>query len=217
VREVMTPRTEVDWIAADADMDAIRTRMLNSPHTRIAVAETSVDTIIGVVQARDIATALFKGDVINIRRLMRKAVVVPDQLDAMDALEALRAADVPMLLVHDEYGHFEGIVTPADLLSAIAGEFASDQDIGAEPHMLEREDGSLLISGSMPADLLAEKLGINLPEDRDYATVAGHALWVLRHLPVLGEIFIDQGWRYEVIDMDGRKIDKLLVERIANS
>jgi putative hemolysin len=217
VREVMTPRTEVDWIAADADMEAIRTCMLNSPHTRIAVAESSVDTIIGVVQARDIASALFRGDSINIRRLMRKAVVVPDQLDAMDALESLRAADVPMLLVHDEYGHFEGIVTPADLLSAIAGEFASDQDIGAEPHVLERADGSLLISGAMPADLLAEKLGINLPEDRDYATVAGHVLWVLRHLPALGETFEDQGWRYEVVDLDGRKIDKLLVARITNA
>jgi putative hemolysin len=215
VREVMTPRNEVDWIAADADMDAIRTRMLNSPHTRIAVAETSVDTIIGVVQARDIATALFKGDVINIRKLMRKAVVVPDQLDAMDALESLRAAEVPMLLVHDEYGHFEGIVTPADLLSAIAGEFASDQDIGAEPHMLEREDGSMLVSGAMPADMFAERLGINLSGDRDYATVAGHILWVLRHLPKLGETFVDQGWRYEIIDLDGRKIDKVLVSRKA--
>jgi putative hemolysin len=145
---------------------------------------------------------------------MRRADVVPDQIDAMDALETLRAADVPMLMVHDEYGHFEGIVTPADMLSAIAGEFASDQDIGTEPFVVERDDGSLLVAGAMPADALAERLGIDLPDDRDYATVAGHALWVLKHLPQTGETFADQGWRFEIVDMDGRKIDKLLVSSL---
>ena len=211
VREVMTPRTEVDWIDADADADAIRTRLLESPHTRLPVAEGSVEDIIGVVQARDIVSAQFRGERLDLRALMRRAEVVPDQLDAMDALDHLRKAEVPVLLVHDEYGHFEGIVTPADLLSAIAGEFASDQDEGSDPPLVEREDGSLLVSGQMPADTLADRLGIDLPEDRDYATVAGHALWVLKHLPQVGEHFHDQGWRFEIVDMDGRKIDKLLV------
>ena len=211
VREVMTPRTEVDWIDADADAQAIRSRLLESPHTRLAVAEGSVEDIIGVVQARDIVSAQFRGEKLDLRQLMRRAEVVPDQLDAMDALDHLRKAEVPMLLVHDEYGHFEGIVTPTDLLTAIAGEFASDQDIGSEPALVEREDGSMLVSGQMPADALAERLGITLPEHRDYATVAGHALWVLKHLPQVGEYFHDQGWRFEIVDMDGRKIDKLLV------
>src|SRR3546814_2301310 len=110
----------------------------------------------------------------------------------MDALDHLRRAEVPMLLVHDEYGHFEGIVTPADLLSAIAGEFASDQDIGSELALVQRDDGSLLVSGQMSADALAERLGLDLPEDRDYATVAGHAPWVLKHFPQVGEYFPDQ-------------------------
>ena len=110
---------------------------------------------------------------------MRRAAVIHDQIDAMDALAALRLAEVPMLLVHDEYGHFDGLVTPADLMSAIAGEFASDQDIGSEPFVVEREDGSLLIAGSMPADQMAERLGIELDDDRDYATAAGHALSLL--------------------------------------
>lgn len=211
VREVMTPRTEVDWIDADADDLAIRSRLQESPHTRLPVAEGSVEDIIGVVQARDIVSAQFRGEALDLRQLMRRAEVVPDQLDAMDALDHLRKAEVPMLLVHDEYGHFEGIVTPTDLLTAIAGEFASDQDIGSEPALVEREDGSLLISGQMPADALADRLGITLPEHRDYATVAGHALWVLKHLPQVGEHFHDQGWRFEIVDMDGRKIDKLLV------
>src|SRR3546814_14332520 len=87
-----------------------------------------------------------------------------------------------MLLVHDEYGHFEGLVTPADLLSAIAGEFASDQDIGSEPFVTERDDGSLLIAGSMPADQMAERLGIELDDDRDYATAAGNALENLKQI-----------------------------------
>jgi putative hemolysin len=171
----------------------------------------AVEQLIGVVQARDIAVALFRGESLDLRRLARRATVVPDQLDAMDALEALRVSEVPVLFVHDEYGHFEGLVTPADLLSAIAGEFASDQDIGTDPQLVEREDGSLLISGSMPADALADRLGLNLDEDRDYATVAGHALFLLKHLPTVGESFVDQGWRFEIVDMDGRKIDKLLV------
>ena len=119
----------------------------------------------------------------------RSAPVVPDQMDAMDALQVLREAEVPMALVHDEYGHFEGMVTPADLLAAIAGAFASDQDEGTDPPLVEREDGSWLVSGSLPADMLAERLGLALPEDRDYATAAGFALSVLRHLPTVGENF----------------------------
>jgi putative hemolysin len=167
-----------------------------------------------VVQARDIAAALFRGDPIDLERLMRRAAVIHDQIDAMDALAALRLAEVPMLLVHDEYGHFDGLVTPADLMSAIAGEFASDQDIGSEPFVVEREDGSLLIAGSMPADQMAERLGIELDDDRDYATAAGHALAILKHLPEEGEAFTDRGWKFEIVDMDGRKIDKLLVSEV---
>lgn len=211
VREVMTPRTEVDWIDIRADKASVRAKLLETPHTRLPVAQGSIDTIVGVVQARDIAAALFRGEAIDLAGLMRHAAIIHDQIDAMDALEALRQAEVPMLLVHDEYGHFEGIVTPADLLSAIAGEFASDSDIGSEPFVIEREDGSLLIAGSMPADAMAERLGVALDPERDYATVAGHVLAILKHLPREGEVFDDQGWRFEIVDMDGRKIDKLLV------
>ncbi|MGN6277889.1 MAG: hemolysin family protein [Sphingomonas sp.] len=212
-REVMTPRTEVDWLDADLDTAGIRAALLDTQHTRLPVAEGSIDAVIGVVQARDIVAALFEGRPLDLRQLLRPAPVIPDQLDAMDALGALRRAEVPMALVHDEYGHFEGIVTPADLLIAIAGEFASDADPDEAPLIVERDDGSLLVSGHMAADLLAERLDLMLPEDRDYATVAGFALAVLRHLPGEGESFVEQGWRFEVIDLDGRRIDKLLVSR----
>jgi putative hemolysin len=117
-----------------------------------------------------------------------------------------------MAMVHDEYGHFEGVVTPADLLSAIAGDFASDQDEGDDPAVIEREDGSLLVAGWMTADALAERLGLTLAESRDFATVAGFVLDVMKRLPTEGEHFVEQGYRFEVVDMDGRKIDKLLIE-----
>ncbi|KQN04488.1 DNA-binding protein [Sphingobium sp. Leaf26] len=211
VREVMTQRMDVDWIDIAADDATIRSRLLETPHTRLPVGRGSVEDIIGIVQARDIMTALFRGESLDVQRLMRKAEVLPDQVDAMDALEVLRRSDVPMIMVHDEYGHFEGIVTPSDLLSAIAGHFASDRDAYDEPDMVEREDGSLLVSGQMPMDQLAERIGITLSEDRDYATVAGHALWLMRRLPEVGDYIDDQGWRFEIVDMDGRKIDKLLV------
>ncbi len=216
VREVMTPRPEVDWIDADAGPDDIRAMLLDTPHTRLPVGEGSVEAIIGVVQARDIMTALLKGQAVDLRALIRPAAIVPDQIDAMDALETLRMAQVPMLMVHDEYGHFEGIVTPADLLSAMAGTFVSDRDLYDEPMLVERDDGSLLVSGQMPVDLLAERICINLPEDREFATVAGLALWRFKHLPEVGEHFDEQGWRFEIVDLDGRKIDKLLVAELAD-
>ncbi len=211
VREVMTQRMDVDWIDLSADEATIRAKLLESSHTRLPVGRGSVEDIVGVVQARDIMTALFRGEPLTLDILMRRAEIVPDQVDAMDALEVLRRSDVPMVMVHDEYGHFEGIVTPADLLSAIAGHFASDRDATDEPDLVERDDGSLLVSGQMPIDQLADRIDITLSEDRDYATVAGHALWLMRRLPEVGDFVDDQGWRFEIVDMDGRKIDKLLV------
>ncbi len=171
----------------------------------------SVDAIIGVVQARDIVGRADRGQEVDLPALMRPACVVPDHVDAMDALEALRRSEVPMALVHDEYGHLEGIVTPADLLAAIAGAFVSDQNEDDEPAIVEREDGSLLVAGWCPADTLAARIGLHLPEERDYATVAGLALDALKRIPEVGETFVSEGWKYEILDLDGRKIDKLLV------
>jgi putative hemolysin len=214
VREVMTPRIDVVWLDVDLDEAGIREALLATPRTRFPVAEGSVDAVIGVVQARDIVEALFRDKPLVLRELMRPAPVLPDQIDAMDALGTLRRAEVPMGLVTDEYGHLEGLVTPIDLLAAIAGDFASDVHPGDNRAVIVRDDGSLLVSGAMAADALADRLDLTLPEDRDYATVAGLALAVLRHLPDEGETFVEQGWRFEIVDMDGRKIDKLLVSRV---
>jgi len=215
VREMMTPRTEVDWIEADADTAEIRQTIEDSPHSLMPVAEGSPDTILGVVKVREVLAAMVAGEPVSIRAMMRRVEVVPDQLDAMDALRVLQSSEVAMALVHDEYGHFEGLVTPVDLLTAIVGTFASDQDEGDLPQVVEREDGSLLVAGSLSADALADRLGLDYGENREFGTAAGYVLSVLKKLPAEGEHFHDQGWRFEVVDMDGRRIDKLLVSREA--
>jgi putative hemolysin len=214
VRGVMTPRREVDWLDANAPEAEIRARLIATPHTRLLVGEGTIDRILGVVQARDALAALLEGRPLALRDLLRPAPAVPDVADATVVLTALRDSDVPIAVVIDEYGHFEGVVTPSDLLAAIAGEFRSDMDDVHDPAVLERADGSLLVSGSLPADELAEKLGFVLPDERDYQTVAGFALAALEHIPATGEVFEARGFRFEVIDMDGRKIDKLLVTRV---
>jgi putative hemolysin len=214
VREMMTPRTDIDWIEADADAEEIRETIEDSSHSLLPVADGSPDTILGVVKVRDVLAAMVAGGPVSIRAMMRKVEVVPDQLDAMDALRVLQSAEVAIAVVHDEYGHFEGIVTPVDLLTAIVGNFASDSDDGDLPSMVEREDGSLLVSGSLSADALADRLGIEYGEDREFGTAAGYTLSVMKKLPSEGEHFTDQGWRFEVVDMDGRRIDKLLVSRV---
>ena len=214
VREVMTPRIELDTIDRKASEEELRAAIKGSPHSLLPVADGSPDNIVGVVKVKDVLAVLLAGRKVNLPKLMRKAEIVPDQLDAMDALRLLQQSGVAMALVHDEYGHLEGVVTPADLLSAIVGNFASHQDEGDEPLLTLREDGSLLMAGALPVDALIDRLGLELPDDRDYATAAGYVLSVLKRLPHEGEHFTEQNWRFEVVDMDGRKIDKLLVSKV---
>jgi len=213
VREVMTPRTEIDWIDIRATTEEIRQALLDTPHSRIPVADGAVENIVGVIQTRDVMAAALEGRPLDLNQLCRSAPVIPDLMDAMDALAVLRAADVPLALVHDEYGHLDGIVTPGSILAALAGTFAHDVEQGEEPPLVERDDGSWLVSGAASADLLADRLGVNLPADREYATAAGFALSVLKHLPETGEKFRHDGWSFEIVDMDGRKIDKLIASR----
>ena len=213
VREVMTPRTDVDWIDVNATPEELRAALLETPHSRIPVADGSIDNIVGVIRTGDVLACTLAGRPLELSSLCRNAPVIPDLMDAMDALAVLRSADVPLALVHDEYGHFDGIVTPGSILAALAGTFAHDVEQGEEPPLVERDDGSWLVSGAASADLLADRLGVNLPNDRDYSTVAGFALSVLKHLPDTGETFRHDGWKFEIVDLDGRKIDKLIASR----
>jgi putative hemolysin len=212
VKGVMTPRTEVDWLNLAADESVIRETLIRTPHSRLPAGEGSVDAMIGVVQTRDILGAVLSGKPLEPRSFVRRAPVIPDTLDALDVLTHLRDAEVPMALVHDEYGHFEGVVTRADLLEAIAGVFRADSE-PLETRPIRRDDGSWLLSGWMPADEMADALGIVLPARRDYQTVAGFVLAHLQHLPEAGESCLALGWRFEVVDLDGRRIDKVLASR----
>jgi len=142
---------------------------------------------------------------------------VHDNADALDVLTTLKEADIPVALVHDEYGDFEGIVTPADILETIVGVFKSDLGEEEEPGAVEREDGSWLLAGYLPTDEMAELLNITLPEKRDYETLAGFVLSHMHHLPEVGEHVDALGWRFEVVDLDGRRIDKILASRKAKT
>jgi putative hemolysin len=214
VRAVMTPRTEVDWINLQSDESAIRKLLMETQHSRLPAGDGGVDVMVGVVQTRDVLAAMLAGRVLDPRRHVRAAPIVYDQADALDVLSRLKESDVPMALVHDEYGHFEGIVTPADILEAITGVFRADTDAGDEENAVKREDGSWLLAGYMQADEMADILGIDLPENRDYETVAGYVLAHMHHLPATGECVDAQGWRFEVVDLDGRRIDKLIATRL---
>ncbi len=210
VRELMTPRTEIDWLDLHAPEVELRKRIDASPHSLLPVAEGSPDKVLGVVKVREVLGQLLAGQAVDLAGLMKKPEVIPDQLDAMDALRTLQQAEVAMAMVHDEYGHLDGIVTPVDLLTAIVGNFASDSDLGEAPTIAEQDDGTMLVSGGLPADQMADRLAIDLPEDREFATVAGYVLWMLKKLPEPGETFEDQGWRFQVSEMDGRKIVRLV-------
>jgi putative hemolysin len=210
VRGVMTPRGEVDWLDASAGEEGIRDVVLRSAHSRLPVGDGSPNAMVGVVPSRELLAALVRGEPLDLRGRVRPAPVVPDTADALDVLETLQGAEVAMALVHDEYGHFEGVVTPADLGRVIVGAFRADAEAGEEPAAVRREDGSWLLAGWMPADEVAERLRLALPADRGYQTLAGFVLHALGHLPHAGEAVETQGWRLEVVDLDGRRIDKVL-------
>ena len=214
VRAVMTPWTEVDWINLADTPQKIETSLLKTQHSRLPAGNGSQDDTIGIVQTRELLADLLAGKSLDLRARALNAPVIAESLDALDVLAILRAAEVPMALVYDEYGHFEGLVTPYDILETIVGVFGSDEP-GPEEYALEREDGSWLLSGALPADEMAERLAISLPDKRNYQTVAGLALSELHQLPKTGETFTAMGWKFEIIDLDGRRIDKVLATRLA--
>jgi putative hemolysin len=213
VRSMMTPRIDVDVIDLTDSPDAIRAAILASPHSRLPARESPDGDIIGVVQAKTLLDAFLKGETPDPRTFVTPTPVVPETADALDVINALKSSPLNMALVYDEYGHFEGVVTTSDILEAITGAFSWTED-AQEPDVVHREDGSALVSGSMAVDLFAESFGLPLSENDDFTTAAGWVLAELKRLPSLGEAFERHGYRIEVIDLDGRRIDKLLVSRL---
>jgi len=216
VRAVMTPRMEIEWIDAGASDAEIRARIRSSAHARLPVCDGSPERLVGVLHVKDMLDALVDGRPLEVRALLQQPPVIPDTLDTLDALDRLRATPLGMAAVHDEYGHFEGLVTAMDILSAIAGDFAAPP--GAEASATpatRREDGSWLLDGAMDVVEAAELLHLALPEDRQYHTLAGLVLYALKRVPAAGEHVDFEGWRIEVVDMDGRRVDKLMAQRLA--
>jgi len=216
VRAVMTPRHDVDYIDLADPPEDVRRYMKESIHSRLPAADGSLDNLIGIIQAKDLLGAYLEGETIDIRSFIRQAPVIPDTMDALDAISMFKSSSVHMGLVYDEYGHFEGLVTAADILEAIVGEFQTE-DGDTEPYAVERADGSYLISGSMPADELADLIGATLPESRDYHTVAGLLLAEFGRLPQVAESVDAFNWRFEIMDLDGRRIDKVLATRLTGA
>lgn len=211
-RSVMTHRNDVESIAADASPSQIKETIDGSAHGRFPVYDGKPDEVIGVLQAKDVLNALLSGRMLDVRALMRAAPVVPDTASVLKVVEVLQQSAVHMGLVHDEYGAFEGVVTNEDILESITG--ASHTDEGApEQMMVERADGSWLVSGSMPVDELLDELGVKARVEDTAHTAAGLVIAALKHLPSVGESVVIAGWRFEVVDLDGRRIDKLLVQR----
>ncbi len=212
VRAVMTPRHDVDMIDLGDDDEINRRHIIETAHSRLPVYEESADAVLGVIQAKDLLDSCLQNGPLNIREAVRRAPVVPDTMDTLDVVALLKSSPVHIGLVHDEYGHFQGVVTSADILEAIVGEFRHEEGM-SEPNVVRRADGSYLVSGAMSADDLAEAFAIPLPEDRSYHTVAGLALAGFGKLPQVGESVRMHGWQFEVVDMDGRRIDKILLTR----
>lgn len=210
-RGLMTPRHEVDLVDVTDTAAQVVRRFRETKRSRLPVRDGEEDNVIGVLSSRDFLEQRPRGESFDLRSLIIPAPVVRDGQAALDVIETLRAAPAHMALVYDEYGHFEGIVTAMDVLEAITGGFGDDaQD---EPKVVVREDGSLLVAGWMPVDEFADRIGLTLKGDRDYETVAGLVIDEMGSLPDVGAHVTLGGWRIEVVDLDGRRVDKLLVSR----
>ncbi|RKK04973.1 DUF21 domain-containing protein [Pseudoroseomonas wenyumeiae] len=215
VRALMTPRNEVDWIDRDATPAEIVNRLKASEVTRFVVAEGRIDNVVGVVHAKNLLDQMLEeGGTLSVAAAMQQAMVLPDSLSALDALERLRHDRVGLALVMDEYGSFEGVVTASDALEAIVGELGGEPQPTTAGGAVQRQDGSLLLDGMMASDEARDRLDLpELPGKGGYHTVAGLMLALLQRVPREGDRIVWAGWRFEIVDMDGRRIDKVLAHR----
>lgn len=213
VRVVMTPRGDVNMVDLTGSAQEILAAVRASHHSRLPAHEGNAEELVGVLWVKDFVGASANDATFDARALVRTAPIIPDTADVLDVVGILRNSEIHMALVHDEYGSFEGVVTSADILEAIVGSFRTEQG-EPEAAIVQRDDGSLIVSGWMPVDEFAERLDIALPDDRSFDTVAGLVLAGFGTLPKVGEAFEAEGYRFEVLDLDGRRIDKILVARI---
>ena len=211
-RSIMIPRIDVQMVEVSEPLEVVAKRIADTGHSRFVIYKENQENVLGVLQAKDIAVAMLKKKPPLLKRLVKDAPTIPANLDALEIVARLKESNVHFGLVYDEYGHFEGIVTAADILEAIVGSFKEEKRPN-EPEIVERDDGSLLVVGWSPIDSLLQRLGLHLEGKRDYQTVAGLVLDKLGRLPEIGDSFVVRDYRFEVLDLDGRRIDKVLVSR----
>ena len=214
IRVAMTPRHEVFWIALDDSEEMLRTEVRTCPYSRIVVArENDVDNPLGVVHKKDLLDSLLDNGEFNVERHVQTPAFIPQSTSVLKALEIMKASKVHMAFLVDEFGAFEGVVTATDLLEMIAGDFDEGHD-GAEVNVRLREDGTWLVDGQTDIDELADALGEDFGEADGFHTIAGLVLHQLSRVPHEGEILQLGRFEVEVIDMDDRRIDKLMFKQL---
>jgi putative hemolysin len=214
VRAIMTPRTELAWIDRTDPLADVVATLKSAPHSRFVVCDGSVDNVVGVVQAKDLLDRVLDGGELSVAAVLRQAIVMPDTVTALDALERLRSDLLGMALVLDEYGSLEGVVTAADVLEAIVGEPTDVAEQAGDGGTAG--EGALVLDGLMPVDEAKVRLALpDLPAEGTYHTLAGLLLALLRRVPRAGDRIVFAGWRLEVLEMDGRRVSKVRASREA--
>lgn len=211
VRTIMTPRPDVVWLDVGDSQDVVITEIRTSGPSRFPVCRGELDEIVGIVHNKDLLELAFQGKAVDLVKAAAKPLVVHDRTPILKLLDMMKRSGLHMAIVVDEYGSVEGLVTITDILETIAGDLPEPGE-AAEVDAVQRDDGSWLVNGSMPVDEFEDVVGIRgLRDDGDYHTIAGFVLHGIGHLPSAGEVFEHQVVRFEVVDMDGRRIDKILV------
>lgn len=213
IRALMTPRTDIDWIDLDASREENRELIMESPHSRFPVCRGTIDECLGVVRLRSLLTTYLNSQDPNpdLESLLQSPLYVADSTRALKVLEMFKASGTHIALVLDEYGGVEGLVTLNDLVEAIVGDLPALED-EEEPMVVQREDGSWLLDGLLPVDELKRLIvREDLPEEEGYHTLAGFIINHLGRIPTAGDSLEWEGISFEVVDMDGRRIDKVLM------
>jgi putative hemolysin len=213
VSALMTPRTKIVWLNTDDPADDSFAKILDSVYSRFPIYQGSRDNVVGVVHVKDMLARCQLGQPVDLRATARPAVFVPESMRALKVLELFKQSGTPMALVIDEYGHIQGLVTLNDILEAIVGDIPTVEEL-AEPQAVQREDGSWLLDGMISIDEFKEIFDIHrLPgeESESYQTLAGFVVMHMERIPGSGDHFQWGGLRFEVVDMDGNRVDKVLV------